>query len=326
MQGDGPVLATWAIVLTLGVGLFLIGTVVGSFLNVCIYRLPWQKSVIWPASHCPRCLHAIAPRDNVPIVGWLRLGGCCRDCGGRIAVRYPLVEGLCGLLFLALFLTDGFNQRTSWGEIPAAALLVWLYHALLVSLLLAATFIDYDLTIIPDEITVTGMVLAVGLGTLFPEIRPEPALRHTSLEGLVVGLVGLFVGGGLTEFFRRGGTLVLRREAMGFGDVTLMAMIGAFLGWQGAVLTFFIAPFFGLAHALWKLVRYVAKCLTGDQLSSADREIPFGPYLSMAAVALVLAWRWLWPNWASNLFATLPVVFWFLLEQVVYPVRGSSQP
>jgi leader peptidase (prepilin peptidase)/N-methyltransferase len=318
--------ATWAIILTLGAGLFAIGTVVGSFLNVCIYRLPYQKSVIWPASHCPRCLHAIAARDNIPIVGWLRLGGCCRDCGGRIAVRYPLVEALCGLLFLGLFLTDAVNQRTPWGEVPAAALLVWFYHALMVSLLIAATFIDYDLTIIPDEITVTGMVLALGLGTLFPETRPEPALRHTPMEGLVVGLVGLFVGGGLTEFFRRGGTLALRREAMGFGDVTLMAMIGAFLGWQGAVLTFFIAPFFGLAHALWKLVRYVAKRLTGDQLSSADREIPFGPYLSMAAVALVLAWRWLWPHWASNLFATLPVVFWFLLEQLVHPGRGVYQP
>jgi leader peptidase (prepilin peptidase)/N-methyltransferase len=91
-------------------------------------------------------------------------------------------------------------------------------------------------------------------------------------------------------------------------------------------LTFFVSPFFGLAHALWKLVRYVAKRLTGAELSSADREIPFGPYLSMAAVALVLAWHWLWPHWASNLFATLPVLFWFLLEQVVHPGRGSYLP
>jgi leader peptidase (prepilin peptidase)/N-methyltransferase len=307
--------------MTLGLGLFAIGTIVGSFLNVCIYRLPLQKSVIWPGSHCPQCFHAIAAGDNVPIMGWLRLGGCCRDCGGKIALRYPLVELLCGLLFLGLFLTDVSNQRTYWGEIPVDTLLIWFYHALLVSLLIAATFIDYDLTIIPDEITVTGMVLAVALGTLFPWIRLEPALRHTHGEGLVVGIVGLLVGAGLTEFFRRGGTLVLRREAMGFGDVTLLAMIGAFLGWQGAILSFFIAPFFGLAHALWKLIRYVGKRLSGDQCSSADREIPFGPYLSMAAVTLVLSWRWLWPHWASNLFASLPVVFWFLLEQLVHPSR-----
>jgi leader peptidase (prepilin peptidase)/N-methyltransferase len=311
------VLATWPILLTLGVGLFAIGTIVGSFLNVCIYRLPWEKSVIWPGSRCPRCLHAIAAGDNVPIVGWLRLGGRCRDCGTRIAVRYPLVEALCGLLFLGLFLVDGASQRTSWGEIPPAALLVWFYHAVLVSLLVAATFIDYDLWIIPDEITFTGMALGLGLGTLFPEIRLEPAARHTHTDALIVGVVGLLVGGGLTEFFRLAGSLVARKEAMGFGDVTLMAMIGAFLGWQAAVLTFFIAPFFGLAHALWKWGRKVAKWLTGKQLTSADHEIPFGPYLSMAAVALVFDWRWLWPHWASNLFATLPVVFWFLLEQLV---------
>jgi leader peptidase (prepilin peptidase)/N-methyltransferase len=312
------VLASWAILLTLGVGLFAIGTVVGSFLNVCIYRLPWQKSVIWPASHCPKCFHAIAAIDNVPILGWLRLAGSCRDCGSRIAVRYPLVEALGGLLFLGLFFTDVASQQTVWGEIPAAALMIWFYHAILVALLVAATFIDYDFTIIPDEITVTGMVLAIGLGTLFPEIRLEPALRHTHGEALGVGVVGLLVGGGLTEAFRRAGTLALRREAMGFGDVTLMAMIGAFLGWQAAVLTFFIAPFFGLAHALGKLVRYVAKRLSGAQLTSADREIPFGPYLSMAAVALVLSWRWLWPAWAAQLFAAFPVVFWFLLEQLVH--------
>jgi leader peptidase (prepilin peptidase)/N-methyltransferase len=315
------VLATWPILLTLALGLFAIGTIVGSFLNVCIYRLPWQKSVIWPGSHCPQCLHAIAASDNVPVVGWLRLGGCCRACKSRIAVRYPLVEALCGVLFLGLFCTDLATQRTIWGEIPTAALPVWFYHALLLSLLVAATFIDYDLTIIPDEITVTGMVLALALGTLLPEIRLEPALRTTHLGGLGVGIIGLITGAGLTEFFRRAGTLALGREAMGFGDVTLLAMIGAFLGWQGAVLTFFLAPFFGLAHAFWKLVQYIGKRLTGAQLSSADREIPFGPYLSMAAGTLVLSWRWLWPNWANNLFTTLPVVLWFLLEQVVHPSR-----
>ncbi len=314
-------LATWPIMLTLGFGLFAIGTVVGSFLNVCIYRLPYQKSVIWPGSHCQRCQHAIAPRDNVPIVGWLLLRGACRDCGCRIAVRYPLVELLGGLLFLGLFLTDVVATRqTSWGEIEPATLLVWFYHATLVALLVAATFMDFDLTIIPDEITITGMVIALGLGTIFPEIRLDPAHRDTHGGGLAVGIIGLLVGGGLTEFFRLAGSLALRREAMGFGDVTLLAMIGAFLGWQAAVLTFFIGPFFGLAHALWKLVRYVGKRVSGGKLSSTDREIPFGPYLSLAAVALVLAWPWFWPNWAyKTIFGPLPEVFWALLDLLVGP-------
>jgi leader peptidase (prepilin peptidase)/N-methyltransferase len=312
------VLATWPILLTLGLGLFAIGTVVGSFLNVCIYRLPWQKSVIWPGSHCPHCYHRIAPRDNVPIVAWVALRGACRDCQARIAPRYPLVEALVGLLFFALFLVDvAAAPRQPWGEIPASTLLVWSAHATLIALLVAATFMDYDLTVIPDEITLTGMALGLMLGTLFPVIRPVPPVPPTPLAGFLTGLIGLLVGGGLTETVRLVGSLALRREAMGFGDVTLMAMIGAFLGWQAAVLTFFIAPFFGLAHALWKLVLYVGKRLSGGQLTSGDREIPFGPYLSMAAVCLVLSWPWLWPSWAKNYFETLPALLWFLLEQVV---------
>jgi leader peptidase (prepilin peptidase)/N-methyltransferase len=310
--------ASGPILLTVGVGLFAIGTVVGSFLNVCIYRLPWQKSVIWPPSHCPRCYHAIAARDNVPIVSWVLLRGACRDCGDRIALRYPLVEGLVGLLFVALYLIDvvGGSRRFA-GEIEAHNLAIWAYHAALVALLVAASLIDYDLTIIPDQITVTGMFIAVGLGTLDPAIRPEPARADSALGGLGTGILGLVVGGGLTEVVRLGGSMALRREAMGFGDVTLMGMIGAFLGWQAAVLTFFIGPFFGLAHAVWKLVVYVGKRVSGRKLSSADREIPFGPYLSMAAVLLVIAWPWLWPRWARGYFKEIGFLFWDLARLLI---------
>src|SRR3954463_16604767 len=97
---------TLPILVVLGVGLFAIGTVVGSFLNVCIYRIPWQKSVIWPGSTCPKCLHAIAASDNIPIVGWLALRGECRTCGAPIAARYPLVEALVALLFVGDYLVD----------------------------------------------------------------------------------------------------------------------------------------------------------------------------------------------------------------------------
>ena len=148
-----------------------------------------------------------------------------------------------------------------------------------------------------------------GSGGVSPEIRPEPSHAVTHWDGLWVGLIGLLVGGGLTQTVRVIGSLALRREAMGFGDVTLMAMIGAYLGWQAAVLTFFIAPFFGLTHALAKLFVFVGKKLGGRESSSADREIPFGPYLSMAALGLLLSWPWFWPSWAKPRFDIIPMLF-----------------
>src|SRR5262249_36287585 len=153
-------------------GLFAVGAVVGSFLNVCIYRIPWQKSVIWPASHCPRCLSAITARDNIPVVSWLALRGEGRNCGLPIAARYPRIEALVGLLFAGVYVTDVvFGRPIPWGALPASVPVALVYHATLVALLVAATFIDYDLTIIPDQITLPGMLIGVGLGTLFPDIR-----------------------------------------------------------------------------------------------------------------------------------------------------------
>ena len=302
----GPVL------IVLGIGVFIVGTVVGSFLNVCIYRIPWEKSVIWPGSRCPMCSNPIAVRDNVPVLGWLALRGECRNCGAPISMRYPLVELLVGLLFLAAYYVDVvLGPRGRFGYEIGWPLLTLSYHAILVALLVAATFIDYDLFIIPDAITVTGMFAGITLGTLFPQVRPEPAFARTPAGGFVVGLLGLAVGAGLTQFVRVAGSAALRREAMGFGDVTLMGMIGAFLGWQVAVLTFFSGAFFGLAHAFWKLVVYFKKWVRGQKLSTADRELPFGPYLSMGAVALVLSWHWLWPAWARDFFGTLRWLFWW---------------
>lgn len=361
---------------------FVLGAVVGSFLNVCICRLPWQKSVIWPDSRCPKCQEAIAPRDNVPILSWLLLGGACRKCALPISPRYALVEALVGVLFVGMYVTDiGFGDRTLFAG-PSFAQLG--HHLVLVALLVAATFIDYDLQVIPDSITRTGMVLGLALGAAFPEIRSTPSgaattwgaflpgvvgagigylaaalvklparfLRETIFAreqtpgpttkpnvrepvlasdetfglpviagvvgwhvavlplrpiwgGLVVGVEGLLIGGGLAWSFRTVFSALLRREAMGFGDITLTAMIGSFLGWQAAVLSFFIAPFFGLAHALWKLVPILWKMITGRSTRAADHEMPFGPYLAMAASVLMLAWPKLWSVWAGPLFTTL---------------------
>ena len=306
------------ILVTLGLGFFLIGTVVGSFLNVCIYRIPWQKSVIWPSSTCPRCWRAIGAQDNVPIISWIALRGECRSCGARISLRYPFVEALVGLLFLGAYITDVIaGPRVAWGQVPVFQLVAAAYHAIFLALLVAATFIDYDLTIIPDQITVTGMIVGLVVGTLWPGVRPElrtgpailPALTHW--QGFWAGISGLVVGMGLTQFVRKSAGFVFRREAMGFGDVTLMGMIGAFMGWQAAVLTFFLGPFFGLGHASWRLFRFLKKWITGGQLSTADRELPYGPYLSMAAATLFFLWPWVWAGWARGLFNTIYVLFWW---------------
>jgi leader peptidase (prepilin peptidase)/N-methyltransferase len=310
-------LVSWQIHAIFILGLFAIGTVVGSFLNVCIYRIPYEKSVIWPGSHCPRCWSAIAPMDNIPIVSWLALRAECRCCGLRISARYPLIEGLVGVLFVAVYVVDVIYGADIpwWSGIPVELPIRVVYHLVLVCLLVTATFIDYDVTLIPDAITVTGGIIGLGLGTLFPEIRPAPGFSTSHWEGFKVGLAGLIVGGVLTQVIRVGGTIALRRgEAMGFGDVTLMAMIGSFLGWQAAVLTFFIGPFFGLSHSLWKLSIWLGKKLSGQKSSRSDREIPFGPYLSMAALALLLSWPWFWPGWAKPRFVELREVSGFLIS------------
>jgi leader peptidase (prepilin peptidase)/N-methyltransferase len=311
---------SWPIMVILGIGFFLIGTVVGSFLNVCIYRIPWQKSVIWPGSTCPRCFGAIGAQDNIPIVSWIALRGECRGCGAPISMRYPLVEALVGLLFLGAYVCDVIGgPRAAWGQVPVFQLVAAAYHSIFLALLVAATFIDYDLTIIPDQITVTGMIVGVAIGTLWPSVRPElrplsaSSRELTHVQGFWHGAFGLMVGMGLTQFVRKSAGFIARREAMGFGDVTLMGMIGAFMGWQAAVLTFFLAPFFGLGHASWRLVRFLKKWIRGGQLSTADRELPYGPYLSMAAAALFFLWPYVWPGWARGLFDTIYVLFWWML-------------
>jgi leader peptidase (prepilin peptidase)/N-methyltransferase len=314
----------WPILVFLGLGFFAIGAVAGSFLNVCIYRIPWQKSVIWPSSRCPHCYASIAARDNIPIVSWFALRGECRSCGAPVSFRYPMIEALVGFLFLGAFLLDVIaGPRGDWGEVSAFQLLAAAYHALFLALLVAAAFIDYDLMIIPDEIAGTGIILGILLGTIWPGVRPDPAAATTHLGGFGIGFLGLIVGCGIillvrqsaeiVLFFLRAARLTELREGMGLGDLTLLGMIGAFMGWQAAILTFFLAPFFGLGQAVWKMCKKVKKWIRGDQLSSADREMPFGPYLSVAAATLLFLWPKIWRGWALGLFDTVYVIFWWML-------------
>jgi len=329
--------------------LFALGAVIGSFLNVCIYRLPMHETLreqirgLWsPPSHCPRCGKRILLRDNFPVIGWLRLGGRCRFCRLRISPRYPLIEAGNGLLFVVVFLCEvptGMYSTIanscvysplgpqgdphSWIFSPMMVVLWrWAYHMVLVESLVVATFIDFDLRIIPDGATLPAMVvgllggLALGCVHLVPvwfqdsemlntlaalsghplgallEGPPVPRwiALHPHWHGLAVSLVGLVVGGGSIWVVRIIGHWVLKREAMGFGDVILMAAIGSFLGWQPTLVVFFIAPLCALVvvAVMWIFRR--------------DREIPYGPYLSLAALTVILGWRHIWPA-AERIFS-----------------------
>jgi len=233
----------------------LFGAVIGSFLNVVIARLPRGDSLVRPGSRCPACGTPIAWYDNVPILAWLWLGARCRACRAPISVRYPLVEGLtAGLFALAVHRFPG--------PIDLAAALC------LLSALVAITFIDLDHRIIPNEISLPGIPIGFLFGALRPSVGPFDAA------------VGVLAGGGVLFAVAYGYERVRKREGMGMGDVKLLAMIGAFLGWHGVLVTVLIASLTG------SLVGIVAMVRGGHGLKLA---IPFGPFLALGA-AVHLFW------------------------------------
>lgn len=301
----------WLVHTVLGSGCFVIGAVVGSFLNVVIYRIPLEKSVVWPASRCPRCLDRIGFVENIPILSWLLLGGSCRTCRLPISPRYPLVEALVGVLFAAVYLSDAhlaFSDRTS-----ATTYLAVLYHCVFAAVLVAISFIDYDWTIVPPSLTNFGIAWGLILGAIAPEIRPVPSAASTPLGGLAVGLIGAISASGIILATRVLGGLIFRREAMGAGDIHILALVGAVMGWQAAVLTFFLSAFFGLIPAVAKLIPYAIKRISGRQWDASDREIPFGPFLSMAALTLLLLWPRIWPKYLAHAFGEIGWLVRYLL-------------
>lgn len=285
------------------VGAALLGACVGSFLNVVIWRLqqaPGQRSV-GGRSRCPRCGAGIAWYDNVPVLSWLWLRGRGRCCRQPIAWRYPLVELLTAGLFLALALHSPFGPvlvPSSEGLVvdPAAAA-AFGAHAVLLALLVALAFIDLDTQLLPDVLTKPGMALGLAAG-LWPGvagvISPDPSTPVALRTSLASG-VGLVVGAGLTWSIRAVGSQVFRREAMGFGDVKLMGMIGAFLGWQAALLTMFLGCVFGAV-------------IGGiGSLLGRGTVIPFGPYLALGAAVTMFAGDPIvhflfttWPEWQQR--------------------------
>ncbi|MDA8326358.1 MAG: prepilin peptidase [Nitrospiraceae bacterium] len=231
----------------------VIGLIVGSFANVCIYRLPRGKSVIRPASRCPSCQTPIKPWNNIPVLSYLMLRGRCRACGQPISARYPAVECLNGLLYAIALYRFGPTART-------------LFYFLFITALIVITFIDYDFQIIPDEITLPGIPVGILAGWL---ILPDPFYRALDM-GVVASCIGAATGFALfyaIAFMSRGG--------MGGGDIKMMTMAGAVLGWEGVLLTTFTASLLGSAIGIY-LVIFKGK--------GRKWKIPFGPFLAAGAL------------------------------------------
>lgn len=261
---------------------FIVGATVGSFLNVCIWRLPRRcLSIFRPSrSICPSCTHVIAWYDNIPILSYIFLGARCRHCKVGISIRYAIVETLTGALFAAFVYLHLFRP-----EEPEFLLLG--VHALLACAILVASFVDWDYMIIPDRITKPGMALAPLLGLLLPAIHrgellslpgifPSVWAGSMYLRGLFTSLFGMVVGAGIIYGMGVVGKVLFRKEAMGFGDVKFMAMIGGVLGWKGVLVSLFLACVSG------SVVGLVRKAVTGDSY------IPFGPFLGLGAVAMMV--------------------------------------
>jgi leader peptidase (prepilin peptidase)/N-methyltransferase len=247
---------------------FAAGLSIGSFLNVCIYRLPRSLSIVRPRSFCPACENPIKPRHNVPVISYLLLMGRCGYCGARISPRYPLVEFLNGLLYLYIFHRFGIAPHTVFYMAFASALVV-------------ITFIDLDYQIIPDAITLPGMLLGLGAAMF---ILPDPH-DLSRLLGLKGSLVGLLTGG--TIFYV---IAVVSPGGMGGGDIKMMGLVGSVLGWKSALLTIFVGSFFGSVYGLG---------LMAFKGAGRKARVPFGPFLALGTLfslffardAIALYWR-----------------------------------
>jgi len=226
----------------------MMGTVIGSFLNVCIHRLPLQLSLVWPASRCPGCDAAVKPYDNIPIASYLWLRGRCRSCKAPISIKYPLIEITTGVLFLGAYLL--FDAPVLFQRLIFACAMIVLF------------VIDLEHRILPDVITLPGIVV----GFLFSLIMPP---------GWVDSLIGIAVGGGtlwlLGEIYYR----VRGEEGMGFGDVKMLAMIGAFLGYKLMLLTLILSSFVGSIVGVAMIVSN-----RGDMKYA----LPFGTFLAIGAI------------------------------------------
>lgn len=232
-------------------GLFLlIGLLIGSFLNVCICRIPDNRSIVFPASHCPTCKASLKPRDLVPVLSWLLCRGRCRYCGEPISVQYPIIESLNAILYVLLYIRYGLSMEL-------------IFFCILGSTLLVIAAIDFFHEIIPDRLN----LLCVVLGGVF-------VLTSQAGPGWFDGLLGLLLGGGLFLLIA-----IVTNGAMGGGDIKLMGALGLWFGWKGILLIMFLSFILGAVLSIGLIILKIKK---------RNEYIPFGPFISLAAWIVIL--------------------------------------
>ena len=243
--------------ITLYIFAFIFGAVVGSFLNVCICRLPKGESIVFPPSHCPACGFTLPFYDNIPLISWLILRGRCRSCRGPISFRYPLVELISALLTLFLFKRFGLS-------LPFGILFIFC------SAMVVITFIDLDHMIIPDVISLPGIILGFVFSFFIPQL------------GWLNSLLGILAGGGslylVASLYQR----FTGKEGMGGGDIKLLAMMGAFFGWQAIPFIIFISALTGSVIGITLML---------VQKKDGKLAIPFGPFLALSSIVHIFYGR-----------------------------------
>lgn len=232
---------------------FIFGLCIGSFLNVCIYRLPESKSIVHPRSACLHCGALIRFYDNIPIFSYIALKAKCRHCGAHISLRYPVIEFISGIFAVGVFLKFGISVEA-------------LIYYTFIAVLLVITFIDIDHQIIPDVISLPGIPIFFAASFALPNVT------------FVESILGILVGGGSLYLVAWLYHLITRKEGMGGGDIKLLAMMGALIGWKGVLFTIFAASAVGTLAGLAVILK------TGKTMKL---KIPFGPFLAIGAIAFI---------------------------------------
>ena len=234
--------------------IFILGLIVGSFSNVCIYRIPKNESIIYPASHCLKCRTTIKPVDNIPLLSYVLLKGRCRNCGSKISIQYPIVELLTGIIYLIIYLIYGLSIQS-------------LIYIILSSALIIIAFIDLNEMIVPDVISLPGIGVGLILSFFVPYIK------------FINSVSGVVVGGGIILIIALVGSMIFKKEAMGGGDIKLAAMIGAFLGWRYTIISLFLGFFLGALAGIFLIL---------SKIKSREDMVPFGPFIALGSLITLL--------------------------------------